>query len=581
VAAAHLVRERLDDDPLIVGNAVEHLTGLHEPGVHRRRGTRIETASLRRPRGKVRGVETLGRVAAQSPDRQPELPRARGMLALPERDRRGHALRILDQDPIGAHLDDLPRMRAEQEHVAGQALGHELLVERADLQIGLGDEDVVEPVVGNGAAGGQREEPAAPARVQPVVHAVPQDSRRRALHLGGERLGERADDRDERLARELAIRRRVPEARVHRVDRQRLGGDGRDDLLRQHVEGRVGHRDSIEVSLVDRADDRRRLEQLFALGHHDPALRGAAQQVTGTADPLEGRRDVARRLQLHHQVDSPDVDPELERRGCDERAQLAVLQPVLGLEAGAARERAVMGCDATVGDPVVQIAREPLGGAPALREDEGRPVRLDQLGDLLERRFPDGVTRRRQEVVYRRDHLKVEVAREAGVDRDGVGRGGAGQEAASRLDRAHRRRAADPLRAARRVARFDNTLEALERERQMGAALGPHQRVNLVDDQEPGVGERRAESLAREQDEQRLGRRDQHVRGPARHRLPLRGQRVAGAHRHADLRELQPVGGGRGTDAGQGSPEVLLDVVVERAKRRDVDDVDAVLELAV
>ena len=240
-----------------------------------------------------------------------------------------------------------------------------------------------------------------------------------------------------------------------------------------------------------------------------------------------------------------------------------------------------MGRDAAVGDPIVQIAREPLGGAPALGEDERRPVRLNQLGDLLERRFPDGIARRRQEVVHRRDHLKVEVAREAGVDRDGVGRGGTGQEAARRLDRAHRRRAADPLGAARRIARFDNRLEALEGERQMGAALGPHQRVDLVDDQEPGVGQRRAEPFAREQDEQRFGRGDQDMRGPARHRLPLRGQGVPRPYGHADLRELQPLGGGRGTDAGQGRPEVLLDVVVERAKRRDVDDVDAVLELAV
>ena len=45
-----------------------------------------------------------------------------------------------------------PGVGAEQEDVAGQALGDELLVERADLQIGLGDEDVEEAGVGDGAA---------------------------------------------------------------------------------------------------------------------------------------------------------------------------------------------------------------------------------------------------------------------------------------------------------------------------------------------------------------------------------------------------------------------------------------------
>ena len=184
VAAAHLVRERLDDDPLIVGDAVENLTGLDEPGPHRRGRPRVEAADLRGPLLELRRVDALGGIAAQPPDREAQLPRAGRVLAPPERNRRRHPLGVLDQDAIGADLDDLPRVRAEQEDVAREALRHELLVERADLQVGLGDEDVVEAVVGNGASGGERQEPAAPARVQPVVHAVPQNPRRGALDLG-------------------------------------------------------------------------------------------------------------------------------------------------------------------------------------------------------------------------------------------------------------------------------------------------------------------------------------------------------------------------------------------------------------
>ena len=287
MTAAHLVGERLDDDPLIVRHTAEHLPGLHEPGAHRRGGAGVEAARGRCPLREVGPVQPLGGVAPQPPDRRTELPRARGMLALPERDRGRHALRVLDQHAIGAHLDDLPGVRPEQEHIAGQALGHELLVERADLQVGLGDEDVVEAVVRDGAAGGDRQEPAAPARVQPVVDAVPQDPRRRALDLGRQGLGERSDDRHQGVARQLTVRCGVDQARVQGVDRQRLGGDGRDDLLGQHVERGVGHDDPVQVALVDRAHDRRRLEQLLALGHDDPALRGAAQQVAGAADPLE------------------------------------------------------------------------------------------------------------------------------------------------------------------------------------------------------------------------------------------------------------------------------------------------------
>src|SRR5437867_4390377 len=79
-----------------------------------------------------------------------------------------------------------------------------------------------------------------------------------------------------------------------------------------------------------------------------------------------------------------------------------------------------------------------------------------------------------------------------------------GQEGQRGLDRAHGRRAADALGADVRAARLGERLQALERERQVGAALRSHQRVDLVDDEEPGVGEGRPEPLAGQQDVERL-----------------------------------------------------------------------------
>src|SRR5262249_24971602 len=88
VAAAHLVRERLDDDPLIVGDAVEDLARLDEPGAHRRSRTGVEAADLCRPPLEVGRINALSGVTAQAPDRQAQLPRPRRVLALPEGDRR-------------------------------------------------------------------------------------------------------------------------------------------------------------------------------------------------------------------------------------------------------------------------------------------------------------------------------------------------------------------------------------------------------------------------------------------------------------------------------------------------------------
>ena len=55
-----------------------------------------------------------------------------------------------------------------------------------------------------------------------------------------------------------------------------------------------------------------------------------------------------------------------------------------------------------------------------------------------------------------------------------------------------------------------------------------------------------APALRREQDVERLGCRDQYVRRALRHRLPLFGRRVAGAHRGADLLQGHPLGLGLG-----------------------------------
>ena len=83
---------------------------------------------------------------------------------------------------------------------------------------------------------------------------------------------------------------------------------------------------------MDRADDRGRLDELLALGHDDAALGDARQRVARASDPLQRRRDVARRLELHDQVDGTHVDAELERRRRDECLELAVLEAVFGLQ---------------------------------------------------------------------------------------------------------------------------------------------------------------------------------------------------------------------------------------------------------
>src|SRR5207245_9960327 len=145
VASAHLVGERLDDHALIVGDTVEDLARLYQPLPHRRGRVRVQATLRARPFREVRSVETVGGVTAEAADGEAELPGTGRMLPLPERDRRRHALRVLDEYTVGTDLADPPRVRAEEEDVARTALGDELRAERADLEVGPGDEDVEEP----------------------------------------------------------------------------------------------------------------------------------------------------------------------------------------------------------------------------------------------------------------------------------------------------------------------------------------------------------------------------------------------------------------------------------------------------
>ena len=119
-------------------------------------------------------------------------------------------------------------------------------------------------------------------------------------------------------------------------------------------------------------------------------------------------------------------------------------------------------------------------------------------------------------------------------------------------------RQADPLHVAPGGLR-----EPLERQRQVRAALGRRDRVDLVDDAPVRAGEQLLRA-AGEHQVQRLGRGDQDVGRLAEHRLALALRRVAGPHRDRQLR----------ADTAQRRPEVAVDVVGQRLQRGHVDEAD-------
>ena len=132
---------------------------------------------------------------------------------------------------------------------------------------------------------------------------------------------------------ELAIRPGAPHQREQLVLVPLARGDLGDDLLRQHVERLLaGSRSAIELAAAHASS---------SAAHSTSSSRDSGNSrpfgMPPTAWPerptrCRKRRDRARRAELADQVDVADVDAELERRGRDQRLQLAALQPLLGVE---------------------------------------------------------------------------------------------------------------------------------------------------------------------------------------------------------------------------------------------------------
>jgi hypothetical protein len=99
----------------------------------------------------------------------------------------------------------------------------------------------------------------------------------------------------------------------------------------------------------------------------------------------------------------------------------------------------------------------------------------------------------------------------------------------------------------------------------MGAALRAGDRVHLVEDQRIDAAQQLPRAR-REQQEERLGRRDQDVRRLTEYRRALLLRRVPRADGDAELRP----------ETGERAAEVPLDVVVERLERRDVEQAETV-----
>ena len=151
------------------------------------------------------------------------------------------------------------------------------------------------------------------------------------------------------------------------------------------------------------------------LREHDPFADGI-RLVAATSNALQAARHRGRRFDLHDEIDRAHVDAELERRGGHECLDMAGFQQILDVAALRARDRAVVGSHERFARKLVERAREALGKAAAVDEQQRRTV----LANELEQPRMDGCPDRRTGARLRRGAARhVDRLREPGQILDG------------------------------------------------------------------------------------------------------------------------------------------------------------------
>jgi len=307
------------------------------------------------------------------------------------------------------------------------------------MVLGL-EQHLIVGVVRDRASGCQSGQPRAAPAAQEMVDAVVMDQRAAPAAAGGEAVRQHAHHRREILPRQRAVGGGAAHERIELVLVPFARGHFGDDLLGQHVERLLRDRELVELAAADAVEQRRAFHQLVTREREQPALGGAVDGMAGPPDALEEGRDRARRAELADEVDLADVDAQLERSRRHQRLELAVLEPLLGVEALLFGEAAMVRGHLIGTDALGQLARHPLGQSAGVDEDQRGAVRRDQLGQALIHLLPDLGRHHRLERRVRKFEGEVAGTAVAGVDDGAVCGGGVGrarphQETRDRLDR--------------------------------------------------------------------------------------------------------------------------------------------------
>ena len=369
-----------------------------------------------------------------------------------------------------------------------------------------------------------------------VVDGVVIDQCAVAAATGGEAVGEHPDDFIEFRALEGAIGIGAANELEQLLLIPLARGDFRDDLLGEHIEGLLGNPQAVELAATHGIQQCGAFDEIVARQREEPSFRRAAHGVPGAAHPLQKGCDRAWRADLTHEIDVADVDAQLQGCRGDERFQLPLLRR---LSASKRSSFAMLPWCAVTSSPPTRSDRwRAMRSACRRVLTKMRVVRCsrDQLGQSIVDQRPDFARHHRFERRRRNLDLQVAVADVAGsmmVQSASPSARDCREPTRNRATSSMGFWVADnPTRVSRRPG---ERLEALQRQREMQAALRPHHRVNFVDDHGARRRQHLPAGLRAKQDVQRFGCGDHDVRWPLSHGGAFALRRVARANERADV----------------------------------------------
>ena len=458
-------------------------------------------------------------------------PVRRRRLAEPEGDVGRQPAGVLHAHHTLLDAQDPPRGVAELEDVAGHALDGEVLVERADEAATRLLADLVVGDLRDGPARGHGDEARAAPRAQSAVHGIAVQVGGAASPAAAVAFGQEPHD-----GRKLgAGERPIGVSPAHQIEEPVLvvvlGGDHRDELLGEHIDGTRRHREPVE--LPRRAASRRALHSM-----RSSRLKGNSRPLGSPAmawpeRPTRWSRVAMERglAYLTAQIYLAHVDAELERCGRDQGPEPTLFEPRLGGQAVFARQATVVCRDAggfaARVQALAQVPRDPLGHAPGVDEDDGRAVARYQIGETVIDLAPHLVRHDGRERALRQHEAQVPGTPVAHVH--DVARALAAEIAGDLIDGPLGGREPDAPQG------FPGQgIETRQAEREVGAALRRGHRMDLVHDHRVGGLEHRPPARTGQQDIEGFRGRDQDVRRRAAHAQALGRGGVAGAHPRPD-----------------------------------------------